>query len=281
VDSHTAITRAVGGVVSDHPRTTTSNPNLEVTMYDDDYYPAAVSSWYGDRQPSPDEVIHLCPECRDLMADVVRHARDLPAPRPEPDWSRAMRWLDSVCGGREAVLALDAAPLRDDGRTIPAGVPEAHRQRLDSCLTLLDGAARRFFDQEAGVALERGLLRLYDRAPGVVTGARSASLLTLGVLWAVGHANGLLHPRGPVTEKELKPYLNATQSGSTIGTKVRDALAGPFEWRSVARPRTYGSGQARDLEPLGHPDLLVSAVRRQLVEVRERALTAEERDKAA
>lgn len=251
-------------------------------MNDDyDYYATAVSSWYDDRQPSSEEVIHLCPECRDLLGDVVRYARNLPTPRPEPDWSRAMCWLDSVCGGRRAVLALDTAPLCDDGRTIPDGAPAEHRQRLDSCLTLLDATTRRFFDEEAGVALRRGLLRLYERQPGVVTGARSASQLTLGVLWAVGRANGLLYPRGTVTEKELKPYLNASQSGSTVGSKVRDALRGLFDWTPVDRPWTYGDYQPRDLDALGHADLLVSDLRRQLVEVRERALAAEEREKAA
>jgi hypothetical protein len=250
-------------------------------MYDDDYYPETVSSWYGDRPPSTGEVVHLCPECRDLMGDVVRYARDLPAPKPVPDWARAMSWLDTVCGGRDAVLRLDTSPLRDDGRSIPDDVPEAHRERLDSCLTLLETTARRFFDEEAGLALHRGLVRLWERAPGVVTGARTVSQLTLGVLWAVGHANGLLYPRGAVTEKELKPYLNASQSGSTVGRKVRDVLAGPFGWSPVERPWSYGGDPSRDLTPLGHPDLLVSAVRRQLVEVRERALAAEEREKVA
>jgi hypothetical protein len=254
---------------------------LEVTMYDDDYFSTAVSSWYGEARPASEEVIHLCPECRDLMGDLVRYARSLPEPKPQPDRVRAMRWLDSVCGGRQAVLRLDAVPLTDDGRSVPAGIPDGHRQRLDSCLTLLDATARRFFDGEAGLALQRGLLRLYERAPGVVTSARSASQLTLGVLWAVGRANGLLHPRGSVTEKELKTYLNASQSGSMIGTKVRDALSGPYDWDLLDRPRSYGGQSARDLEPLGHADLLVSAVRRQLVEVRERALAAEEREKAA
>jgi hypothetical protein len=252
-------------------------------MYDEDsYYPerSGVSSWYGDEAPDRDQVAHLCPECRDLMSEVVRYARSLPAPTPEPDWSRALHWLDSVCGGRDAVLALDTAPLSDDDLELPGGLPADHRQRLDSCATLLDATARQFFDQEAGVALQRALLRLYERAPGVVSETRSASLLTLGIVWAVGHANGLLYPRGAVTEKELKPYLNATQSGSTIGCKVLAALAGPFDWRAVERPWSYG-GQSRDLEPLGHVDLLVSSVRRQLLEVRDRALATQLRREVA
>ncbi|SFC17773.1 hypothetical protein SAMN04487968_104152 [Nocardioides terrae] len=257
-------------------------------MYDDyddydDYggrEAAGASSWYGDRRPDREEVVHLCPECRDLMGAVVGYARSLPEPRREPDWSRALRWLDSVCGGRDAVLGLDTVPLADDGLELPDGLPPGHRQRLESCLVLLDATARQFFDEETGIALRRGLVRLHERAPGVVTGTRSASLLTLGVVWAVGHANGQLFPRGVVTEKELKPYLNATQGGSTIGAKVRDALAGPFGWSPVDRPWSYG-GQSRDLLPLGHADLLVSSVRRQLLGVRERALAAQVREEVA
>ena len=249
-------------------------------MYDEYDSYSEVSSWYGDRRPGAEEVLHLCPECRDLMSSVVRYARVLPPPKPEPDWARALRWLDAVCGGRDAVLAFGTEPLAADGLDLPAALASAHRQRLESCVTLLDATARQFFDDEARTAFVRALLRVHDREPGVVTSARTASQLALGVVWSVGRANGLLHPRGVVTEKELKPYLNATQSGSTLGEKVRAALAGPYEWTAGDRPWTYGGGRARDLEPLGHVDLLVSTVRRQLLEVRERALAAQQREGA-
>jgi hypothetical protein len=250
-------------------------------MYDgyDDY--PEVSSWYAGRVPEPERMVHLCPECRDLMGQVISYARRLPEPRPEPDWSRALRWLDSVCGGREAVLGFDTAPLDGDGLELPAGLPATHRQRLESCITLLDATARRFFGDEARTAFVRALLRVYEREPGTVTSARSAAQLALGVLWAVGRANGLLHPRGVVKEKDLKPYLNVTQSASTLGTQVLDALLGAYPWLSSDRPWRYGGGRSRDLEPLGHVDLLVASARRQLLEVRERALADQQREGAA
>lgn len=250
-------------------------------MYDDDYYPdSGISSWYGERRPGPGETVHLCPECRDLMSEVVSLARRLPDPRPEPDWSRALRWLDGICGGRQAVLALDAAPLTEEGLDLPVGVPAGHRQRLESCATLLDATARRFLDEEAAVALRRALLRLYACEPAVVTGARSAALLTLGVVWAVGRANGWMYPRGTLTEKDLKPYLNATGTAATIGGRVVDGLVGPYRWQTTSRPWSFG-GQSRDLEPLGHLDLLVSGTRRQLLEVRDRALADQEAEQRA
>ena len=246
-------------------------------MYDDN-----PGDYPGDDR---DRTVHLCPDCRDLMGSVVALARRLPEPAPEPDWSRALRWLDALCGGREAVLALDAVPLAGEieptaglAAELPAEERADRLQRLESCLTLLDATARRFFEEEAGVAFARALLRVHEREPGVVTGARSATLLALGVVWAVGHANGLLYPRGVVTEKELKGYLNVNQSGSTVGYQVRDALVGPYTWQSERQPWGYRMpSSSRELEPLGHADLLVSATRRQLIAVRDRALADRER----
>ena len=246
-------------------------------MYDDyDTAPAGypgVTSWYGAPPPAREDLVHLCPECRDLMSDVVSLARRLPDPEPEPDWSVALRWLDSLCGGRQAVLSMTDEPLTRPVR-VPDLLPPAQRERLESCLTLLGTVADSFFDEEAGVALARALLRVHERAPGVVSGAPSAAQLALGVVWAVGHANGLLHPRGVATEKELKRHLELTQSGSTLGAKVCAALAGPYAWDVAMRPWSYGGYGSRELKALGHTDLLVSGVRRQLVAVRDRALDA-------
>ena len=46
-------------------------------MYDEDDHSPEVSSWYGEARPDRAAVVHLCPECRDLMSEVVRHARAL------------------------------------------------------------------------------------------------------------------------------------------------------------------------------------------------------------
>jgi len=230
--------------------------------------------------PDPtDTAVHLCPECRDLMADVVRAAARAPQPPPVPEWQRALDWLAAQCGGHAAVEALDDAPLTGAGLELPAELGVDERRRLESVDTLLDATARRFFDDEAGAAFRRALLRLFERQPALVTGARSASQLALGVVWAVGHANGLLYPLGAVREKDLKAYLNATQGGSTLGDRVRSALRGPYAWEIPDRPWRWRSGSSsRDLAPLGHLDLLTSTLRRQLLTVRDRAYA--ERDAA-
>lgn len=245
-------------------------------MYDDATYPGPYDYPY-DEAPRLDETVHLCPECRDLMSRVVRVVQAMPVPEPEPDWSCALRWLDAICGGRERTLALDSAPLTDPPRAAfpqPAG-PEAEAERLEVTAAILDTLAADLFTPEAGVAFRRGLRRAYERQPGVVVAARSVETLAHGVVWAVGHANGLLWPLGSVREKDLKLALGTTQAGAALGAKVERALAGPYDWDSPARPWQYGgSWRSRDLKALGHADLLVSGLREQLVEVRDRALSA-------
>lgn len=230
---------------------------------------------WGD--PGPRE-LHLCRECRDLMSAAVRAGERLAARPPEPDWARALRWLDRHCGGRDAVLALDDAPLAGSP-ALPDDLEDLPRQRLGSLIAVLDGVACEFFDEEAGIALSRAVLRVFERAPGIVLGTQRSAQVALGVVWAVGHANGLLHPIGAVTERPLKDRLGATQSGSTLGRRVQSALTGPYRWSDVSRPLRYGGYSARDLEPLGHPDLLVSPTRRRLIEVRDRALADRERQR--
>lgn len=245
-------------------------------MYDDPTYPGPYDYPY-DEAPLLDETVHLCPECRDLMSRVVRVVEAMPRPEPEPDWSCALRWLDGICGGRPSVLALDAAPLTDlTGPTSSGQEPtDVEAERLEATAATLDTLAADLFSPEARVAFRRGLRRAHERQPGLVMAARSVEVLAHGVVWTVGHANGLLWPIGSVKEKDLRLALGTTQAGSTFGARVERALAGPYDWDSTPRPWRYGgSGGSRDLKALGHADLLVSGLRQQLVEVRDRALSA-------
>jgi hypothetical protein len=75
--------------------------------------------------------------------------------------------------------------------------------------------------------------------------------------------------------KQLRALLDATASGSTTAGKVRAALQGPYRWSTTDLGWALGGGDSGDLVPLGHVDLLVSTVRRRLLEVRERALAAQ------
>ena len=247
-------------------------------------YAAAWTPRWDDRVPDvpeepddPGELVHLCPECRELMSDVLHQLRRLeavPAVPPEPAWSTARRWLASLCGGPDAVDALDASPL-GEAPDLPEPDDTAARQRLAATARLLDDLAERVFvDEEVAVAFRRALLLVWERRPEIVRGARSAALLASGVCWAVGRANGLLWPAGQVRDKDVRAVLATTQSGSSYGSKVRSALTGPYAWQAAARPYGYDGyhrAESRELLPLGHPSLLLGRTRARLVEVRARA----------
>ena len=55
----------------------------------------------------------------------------------------ALRWLDDVCGGREAVLALHGDALRDDGRDLPEAPNRQAQSRLAAVAELLDAGGVR------------------------------------------------------------------------------------------------------------------------------------------
>ena len=80
-----------------------------------------------------------------------RFDRELRRPEPEPvvpTHERALRWLDDVCGGRDAVLALQGDPLDDDGRDVPEAPTRQAQSRLAAVAELLDAVAQRWFDAE-------------------------------------------------------------------------------------------------------------------------------------
>lgn len=123
-----------------------------------------------------------------------------PAPPEPPPYERALLWLEDACGGRDAVLALDAAPLDDaDG----PGEPEAHdpadRERLAHTAELLDGVAATVLSDalgparadELGIALRRALRLVWQARPDVVRRPRSAQHLAGTLCWVVGKANGV------------------------------------------------------------------------------------------
>jgi hypothetical protein len=194
-----------------------------------------------------------------------------PAPLPTPPHQRVLEWLDATCGDRAAVLALDDRPLVGDGLGLPTTEVPAHRARLEESAAALDLVAERWFDAEVAVALRRALLRVWADDATVVTTARSAHVVAGGTCWAVGRANGLFRPGGAVTMQRVRDTLDSAGTLSSWGGRVRTALLGFRGWPADHQPRPSG---VPDLQPLGHADLLVSGVRRDLVRLRDRALDA-------
>ncbi|MFT4262631.1 MAG: hypothetical protein QM572_04565, partial [Nocardioides sp.] len=226
----------------------------EVTMNDD------TASWYdaGDTQQL-DHTVHLCPECRDLMYDVLaaqRRVLDAPACAEPPAWVGAMEWLDAHCGSRQAVLTLTREPLTGPLPEPPIDLDAAGGARFRAIAELLDAVSERFYDGPGGevrLALRRALLLGFERRPGVFAGERPARA-ALGVVWAVAKANGLLHPTTALTERTVREFLGSDAAAAPVGRKVQTALRSVYSWSGSDRPGwrwPAAGGPADSLAPLG------------------------------
>jgi hypothetical protein len=203
-----------------------------------------------------------------------RFDRELRRPEPEPQvptHERALRWLDDVCGGRDAVLALDTDPLVDDGRDLPEAPARQAQSRLAAVDELLDAVAHRWFDAETSHALRTALLTVWEREPEVVLDAATAAHVAGGICWAVGKANALFRPHGERTMGQVKEALALHATISSYGKVVQRALVG---YRDPSSQGWWRPEEVPDLLALGHSQLLLGPVRRRLVRVRDRALEA-------
>jgi hypothetical protein len=196
--------------------------------------------------------------------------RPPPAP-PPPAYERALRWLDGVCGGRSALLALTTEPLGDDGRDLPEAPSRQAQHRLAEVAELLDGVASVRFDGETGHALRRALLAVWEADQTVVMHASTAERAAGAIAWVVAKANGLLHPQGTLRVRDLQDGLGLRSTPSSDGRLVERALVG---FRDPA-PAWWRPGQLPDLLPVGRPELLLGRVRERLVRVRDQALAAQ------
>ena len=216
----------------------------------------------------------VCSECAQLLARtnmiLERLEAELTRPvvPPRPGHEVALDWLAALCGGHEAVAALDAAPLVEDALDLPVVEDAAGRTQLEAVAALLDEVAADFPVEEVGFALRRALLRLWEIDPLVVDRPTQPAQVAAGIVWTVLGANGLAGPGGLVTATELKERLGVRKTPSAYGKQLAAALRGFWPWQTQ---RPWGMQDLPDLEPLGYPDLLVSGVRRRLVRLRDQA----------
>ena len=147
------------------------------------------------------------------------------------------------------MLALDAAPLVDEGRDLPEAATPQAQSRLAAVAELLDAVGERWFDAETTVALRTALLAVWDREPEVVLDAATAAHVAGGICWAVGKANGLFRPQGERTMGRIKEALALHATISTYGKVVQRALVG---YRDLAATGWWRPDDLPDLLPLGH-----------------------------
>lgn len=194
-----------------------------------------------------------------------------PPPPPVPTYERVLSWLDDVCGGRDAVLALGTDRLEDEPDLPEAPTPQA-RARLEAVAELLDAVAGTRFHPELAVALRRCLLAVWEREPDVVMDAATAAHVAGGIAWVVMKANDLIGAHRTITVGQLKQALAMSTSPTTYGKVVQRALVGYRDFDAVRQGRVH---ELPDYLPLGRTDLLVAATRRTLCRARDRALEAQ------
>ena len=247
---------------------------------------------YGDRrydEPPIDRVTHLVfvdgrlvdtwrePAIGTEWEQVAqRHDREKrpPDPPPKAEHERVTEWLIDVCGSRASVDALTSEPLDEDRIDLPAEYPEhAGRERMEATAELLDAVAERRFDAEASYAFRHALLSLWAEDPEVVTRAATAAHLAGGICWAVGKANGLFSPVGPMRVGVVQEALALRSAASGYGGTVRTTLPG---FRSRPADRWSRPAGVPDLLALGRCDLLLGVTRSRLIRIRDRARAAAE-----
>ena len=218
-----------------------------------------------------------CDECRQvdnsalykrLITLIERLERELQPPVKE--YERALSWLEVVCGGRDALLAMTGAPLR-------GGVSLPDDPRVAETAGLLRTLAAKHFDEETEVAFLRCLAKVWEIDPGLVLAPVSAAYVAAGVAWCVGEANASVGTDRPMTSSRMKFVLDVPSAPSTYARPLRRALIGMWEWHDPSRL----SWPRPELPPFGDPALLTSRTRKELIRVRDRALAAQQVDLAA
>jgi hypothetical protein len=200
--------------------------------------------------------------------DEERRPQVVQSPPPEPRHVQALRWLDTVAGGREELLAMTAAPvitprLPDDFD------PVADEDWLIADELLVD-LRESLLTSDLAAPLRACLLLARDRVPELA-GRLGPTRLAAGIAWVVGKANGAIGPEGPVTQLRIAHHLGVTTlnacGNQVLGHVRRLSWPAHQPWASDC-PRLMAVGCA---------ELLSVSVRRDLVSLRDHAL-AEEAD---
>jgi len=170
------------------------------------------------------------------------------------------RWLEALAeevGGTDALDSLDGAPLPDE-EFAWAGVPADVRDRVGEVLAACDRCSDDLFGAEYRTAGRRLLARAAPGLPALRTTANPKAIAA-AVCWVIGKGNQRFgRTDGELRVKDLMSYFSLTQSSiSERGLQVM---------RAAGIPAAYAYPQVH----LGSPDLLVSARRKTIIELRDR-----------
>ena len=170
----------------------------------------------------------------------------------------ALAWLCDAVGGPVALEALTDAPLPDRAFSW-AGIALDVRERVAEVLELCDRFCDDRLDAEYRSACRVFLERVALGDPAVFRRKGRAETAAAAICWTIGKVNELFHTR-VMRVMDLTAYFGIAQGGVS---QRADTLI-----RAAGYDRDDGPGEIN----LGDLDLLVSARRRRIIELRDMLL---------
>jgi hypothetical protein len=175
--------------------------------------------------------------------------------------------LAEEVGGEEALGSLDDTPLPDEEFGWE-GVPAHLHDRVVQVLAACDRCCHDLLGAESRVACRRLLARAMPGLSGMLRGTSKPEVIAASLCWVIGKGNHRFGQRvGELRVKDLMSHLSLSQS--SVSERA-------YQIMHAAGIQPTGAYEVR----LGSPDLLVSARRRQIIELRDRhraAISAERR----
>lgn len=196
--------------------------------------------------------------------DEERGPRVVHSPPPSPRHQQILEWLDSLVGGRAAVLALGTSA--SDVPMLRGVVDPVADEPWLVVDELLDDLCSSLLAPDLAAPMRRCLLLLRERCRSLPERS-TPDRIAAGIVWVVGKANAAIGPSGPVTQLSIAAQLGVT-SLTTCGNNVLGHV-GRVGWPS---PRPWGS-TCPPLLATGRVELLSARTVRDLVELRDQALT--------
>ena len=188
--------------------------------------------------------------------DEERRPQLVQSPPPPPRHLQVLAWLDSIVGGREALLALapdHGMPLLREDLDPTADEPWLVVDELlgDVCDELLS--------PDLAPPMRRCLLLLREVAPWLPE-RTSAAKIAAGIVWLVGKANAAIGPAGPVTQISIATQLGVdtlTACGNTVSGHVRRLGWGASPPYPHPGPALFVTGRAELLSARVVADLVL------------------------
>ena len=189
-----------------------------------------------------------------------------PAP---PHHEPMLAWLDRVVGGRRALLDLDDLPLPAEDLD-PAAFRSGDLARLVEIDARVGRAMARLLSGTMTVELRTAVRRLMGRLLSAdrlyLARSERDDLIAAGLFLAVARANHLVGADRPILSRSVTEAFDLASSPTSRASSIIGVVGGRAWWYD-AKP--HG---APDVPVLGHPGLLISFFRRELLAARDVAL---------